>query len=200
MERAEGAVGEELFQGVARSESWAIDEVCRRYGPRVAAMVRPRMWRRLRRRLETADLAQEAMAEIARQVPGVNFSSEADFLRWTAAVVEHKVLQAARRWAARSRAGRAVPIDACREAADPLAETPSRLYRRREDAEKISEALAGLAQDDRRIVIARLLLGLRWPEVAASLGTTIPAAQMRLQRARGRLVKALRRSGIERAS
>jgi RNA polymerase sigma factor (sigma-70 family) len=193
----EGAGGRDLFERLARGEPGTIDEVCRRYGPRVAAIARRKMGGRLRGRIETADLVQESMVDIVRDAPRERFSSEAGFLRWATVVVEHTIIGEARRWGGvRRGADGGVGTDG-RDAVDPFGETPSRIVRRRETSEKISEALALLSSDDRRMVIARMILGLRWADVAASLGSSVAAVQMRFSRARRRLAGILRRLGIE---
>jgi RNA polymerase sigma-70 factor, ECF subfamily len=197
MERGDRGAPHDLFERLSRGEPGAIDEVCRRYGPRVAAIARRKMGGRLRGRIETADVVQESMADIVRDASRSRFPSEAAFLRWTTAVVEHTVLDEVRRWdGARRGFGLEIEADG-RDGTDPFGETPSRIVRRRETSEKISEGLALLSSSDRKVVIARMILELKWADVAASLGSSVAAAQMRFGRARGRLAGILRRLGID---
>src|SRR5688500_3345974 len=92
------SVQDGLFTRLSVGEPAALEEVCRRYGPRVASIVRRRMGRKLRAREETADLVQETMAAVVQAAPGAVFSTEADFLRWVRALAEKRVLHAARHW------------------------------------------------------------------------------------------------------
>jgi RNA polymerase sigma factor (sigma-70 family) len=184
-----------LFERLARGERGAIEEVCRIYGDRVASIARRKIWKRLRRRLETADVAQDAMVEILRLPPGERFDSEAAFLAWVHRVVEHRIQSAARYFCAeRRRADREVSRRSSWSLADPQAARPSELMQANEAAERMSVALAGLSSEDRQIVTSRLLLKLPWKKVAASMEISPAAAQMRYLRARQRLSAVLKES------
>ncbi len=181
-----------LFHRLSRGEPGAIDELCLRYGPRVASIARSRLGRSLRARLETADVAQEAMIDILKAAPGENFRCEAEFLRWVGVVVEHKIIQIARHWRrVRRRMSREKPITGSGSWLDPRAERPSQILERRETVERFSLALAALEPRDRAVIISRLLLELPWSRVAQALGASEEAAQMRFTRVRRRLRIAL---------
>ncbi|MBI4602497.1 MAG: sigma-70 family RNA polymerase sigma factor [Planctomycetes bacterium] len=181
-----------LFSRLAAGDPAALDEVCRRYGPRAASNVRRPIGRPLRARVETADLAQEAMLAVVRDAPRERFESEAAFLRWLQAVVERRVLRAARRWGAACRSlGRERSIGEAAERPDPRAERPSQVFAREEEAAGLAAALARLAPGDREVFVLRLVLELPWAAVAGALGTTEECAQMRFLRARKRLAAGL---------
>ena len=184
-----------LFERLAKGERGALEEVCRIYGDRVASIARRKIWKRLRRRLETADIAQDAMVEFLRLPPGERFDSEAAFLAWVHRVVEHRVQSAARYWRAdRRRAEREVSKGSSSSLADSHAERPSQILQAKEDMVRISVALAGLSSEDRKIMNSRLILKLPWDKVAASMEISPAAAQMRYHRARQRLSAALKNS------
>jgi RNA polymerase sigma factor (sigma-70 family) len=135
--------------------------------------------------MESADVAQEVLLEIARAVARERFASEAAFLRWATVVVEHRILRLAKRWrAARRKIEREAYLLDGRLAVDPKAERPSKILERGEALERLSRALAELPAAEREVVVARVLLDLPWAQVAASLGITVAAGQMRLLRAR----------------
>jgi RNA polymerase sigma-70 factor (ECF subfamily) len=184
-----------LFDGLSGGDERALREVCRRYGPRVAAIAHRRLGPRLRAHVETADIVQTSLLEVARSSGRVRFDSERAFLVWVRRVVERKILRAARHWAA----GRRDPVRETNLGAlgpddieDPWSEHPGQILERKEALDSISVAVASLPRRDRDVVIQRLLLRLPWQAVAGVLGTSVDAAQMRFVRARRRLARALR--------
>ena len=184
-----------LFERLARGDSAALEEVCRRYGSKVADIARRHLGPALHKRLETADVAQEALMEIVRASSGVRFKTEEAFLCWAHGIVEHSVARAARYWrAARRKAEREVSLGTGKGDVDPRSERPSQVLARKEQTARISQAISSLPKSYRDVVISRLLLSLPWAAVARSLGTTESAAQMRLTRARRRLAALLRSS------
>ncbi len=191
----EGA-NDALFERLARGEAGAMEEVCRRYGERVMRIARRRLRDELRGRLETADLAQEAMVAVIRRAPRYRFESEGAFLGWVNRLVEETIIDAARRFRAARRSSRKeVPLDQALEAADPRGERPSQIFERGETSDRILMALAGLRPSDRQVVTSRLFLKLGWKDVALAMGTTREAAQMRYRRARQRLASVLLKRG-----
>ncbi|MBI4582888.1 MAG: sigma-70 family RNA polymerase sigma factor [Planctomycetes bacterium] len=181
-----------LFERLSKGEPEALDEICRRYGKRVAALVRRRLGPALRAREETDDIAQETMVDILKGASKCHFDSEAAFLRWLQVVVEHRVLHTAEYWrAARRRASKEVRFSTALLDAEPHAESPSAVLQRREEIDRLSLELARLPSEDREVIISRLFLKLPWAAVAAAMGTTEEAAQMRFTRARRKLVSQL---------
>ena len=182
-----------LFDRLASGEPTALDELCERYGPRVTEIARERLFRRLRARVETADVAQDAMVEIVASAKAQKFSDEASFLRWVRKVVEHQVLRLAKRWrAARRSLQREEPFPEEGSSLDASAERPSQLLERKERTDRLTRAIAHLPRRDREVLVACLLLEMPWSAVAASLGATEEAAQMRFTRARRKLRALLR--------
>ncbi len=177
-----------LFERLGRGEAGSLDELCRLYGSTVTSIARRKLWKKLRARVETDDIAQEAMVEVLRAAPHERFESEEAFLRWVRSVVDHRILQEARRWhAGCRRADREVFMPTDWDAEDPQAERPSQVAQRCETMESVSMALARLSRDDREVIVSRLILKLPWEKVARSIGGSKEAAQMRFIRARRRL-------------
>jgi len=183
----------DLFARLSRGDRSAFDEVHARYGARVAAIARRSIGPRLRTRLETMDLTQEAWAAVACDPPAVPFSGERDFLGWIAGIVERRALREARRWMRQRRQSE-------REAAgadpalhiDRRAARPSQIVLREEAAGRMNAAVARLEKEDRDVILLRHVLGLPWRDVAAALGITQECAQMRCTRARRRLAQLMR--------
>jgi RNA polymerase sigma-70 factor (ECF subfamily) len=192
VERGDGRSPTALIQRLAAGDQAVQDVVCRRYGPRVERMVRRRLGRALRARVETADLSQDVLGDILAAAGGMWFESELAFLRWLRCMVERRILRTARHWRARKRrAARELRLGSRVEIADSGLATPSELLDRRERFEALGAAIACLPPEDRDVIILRHFLELPWRPTAASLGVTEEAAQMRLHRARARLKKLL---------
>jgi RNA polymerase sigma factor (sigma-70 family) len=143
--------------------------------------------------MESADLAQEALMDIVLGLKDNRFESERSFLSWIRVVVEHRVVGAARRMSAAKRgSGREVNLGSHLDLGDPWCERPSQIVGRREEADRLNRAIAALPGPDREVIVARLLLELPWPAVAASTGASLEAVQMRFLRARRRLAGVLK--------
>jgi RNA polymerase sigma-70 factor (ECF subfamily) len=181
----ESKTQDDLFARLAAGQRSALEEVCTRYGARVAAFVRRRMGQGLRARLETQDLVQESLAAVGQSASGLSFRGEQHFLGWLRGVVEKKVLHHARHWAAERRAqGREVPWPSVERSLRSGAERPSQVFRRRETLDRLAAELKRLSPADRDLVLLRLFFEVPWATAARILGTTQAAAQMRLTRAR----------------
>ena len=182
----------ELFDRLASGDPGALEEVCRRYGGRASRIASRKLGRSLRARVETADIAQEAMLDLVRSPGRQRFPSEASFLAWLNVVVERKVIKAARRWhASRRNIAREVgPHPALGDLAGE-GTTPSQACAREERADALAAAIHSLSPADRALVISRLLLRLPWAAVARVVGASEAAAQMRLLRVRKRLARRL---------
>ena len=156
------------------------------------SIVRRRLGRKLRARVETADVVQEAMVDILQDACGCRFDSEKDFLSWVRTIVEHRIQEFAGYWgAAKRRRSREVRLPAEEERADHRAERPSQIFHRKEEHQRLCATMARLPAADRQVLVSRLFLGLSWDHVASSLDTTEAAAQMRFVRARRRLAQEL---------
>lgn len=180
----------DLFARLSRGDPAAFHEVYTHYGARVAAIARHRLGPRLRARLETVDLTQEAWTAAACEAPGIAFANEGQFLGWIEGVVERRALREARRWRAQRRCSdRETSGTDAASRPDARAERPSQIFLRQEASARVAVALAGLESDDRHVIVLRLLLELPWRQVASALGIAEQCAQMRFTRARRRLAE-----------
>ena len=183
----------DLFLRLSRGDRDAFDEVHARYGTCVASIARRRLGPRLRARVETVDLTQEAWAAVACEAPADAFADEHEFLSWIAVVVERRALREARHWSRQCRKSeREVAGKDPATRPDGRAQRPSQIVLREETASRAMVALAELASTDRRVIVLRVLLGLSWSDVAVTLGIAEECAQMRYTRARRRLAALMR--------
>ena len=69
----------------------ALDQLCRVYGERVQRMVRFRMGRELRSKLESMDLVQDAFVAAVKGLGDFEYRNEGDFLRWMSKIAENRI-------------------------------------------------------------------------------------------------------------
>ena len=90
----------------------AINQLCQVYWPRVHWIVRLRMGRKLRKKLESVDLVQDALFSAVQDIGNFTYQNEGDFLRWLARIVENRLRVHFRRFHAHKRDMRKeVPLD-----------------------------------------------------------------------------------------
>jgi len=67
----------------------ALDRLCRVYGERVRRIVRLRMGRELRVKLDSMDLVQDALLNALRGLGDFTYENEGDFLRWLSRIAQN---------------------------------------------------------------------------------------------------------------
>src|SRR5713101_3464213 len=143
---------------------------------------------------EAMDITQETFVRVHRYLP--SFKGDSSFFTWTYRIAMNLCLDAQRR------KGRAERIDATEgdeaeiEAAmDPPSAAlagPQRAALNSELKEKIEEALAGLSENHRSILLLREVEGLSYEELAKVLGIRKGTVMSRLFHARLKMQKKLR--------
>jgi RNA polymerase sigma-70 factor (ECF subfamily) len=192
-----------LVSRIQAGDEKAREALCRRYQERVLAAVRIRLGAGLRRKCESMDIVQEAMADAFRNdLKSFEFESEGAFLRFLNQVVENNIRDEARKWAAQKR-------DQAREAdlaspgsdgedVDRMGEiaggdqSPSGIIGLAEDLSLLEEAmdLLGDQSDEyRELIIATKIEGLTYVELADQGETSPDAIRMKTTRAMEALAK-----------
>ncbi|MHC4508943.1 MAG: RNA polymerase sigma factor, partial [Planctomycetota bacterium] len=69
----------------------ALNQLCNVYGERVHWIVRLRMGRELRSKLESMDLVQDVLVSALRDLGDFTYKDEGDFLRWLSKVAENRL-------------------------------------------------------------------------------------------------------------
>jgi RNA polymerase sigma-70 factor (ECF subfamily) len=157
--------------------------------------------RRLRNKVDDADLVQETFLEAHRHFDGFRGSSEAELISWLRQILAATLANLLRRYYGTQR--RNVRLE--RELADDLdhssqalgaalaaqQSTPSQQAARREQAVLLADALERLPDAYREVIILSHLEGLSFPEVARRMGRTLDSVKNLWARALGRLRKSL---------
>ena len=69
----------------------ALEQLCRVYGERVRRIIRLRMGKELRSRLESMDMVQDVLMCALRDLGDFTYISEGDFLRWLWTIAENRI-------------------------------------------------------------------------------------------------------------
>jgi RNA polymerase sigma-70 factor (ECF subfamily) len=135
---------------------------------------------------EALDLSQEVFLNVFRTIG--RFRGQSALRTWIYRIVINQARNRQRWWRRRHRAEQ-VSLEERLDnhgdlpSVDDLSE-PDRMFGRKELATRIWNALARLPFDQRSVVILREIDGLRYDEIAFSLGVAVGTVKSRLTRAR----------------
>ena len=171
----------------------ALNQLYGRYTQRVFAVVRARLGSKLRQRVQSCDIVQEAMLDSLKNLEKFDYASEGAFLKWLTAIVENRIRdQHDYHEAARRDIGKESPLENPRSvgSAIPLeipdqsgAPTASRVMMQSEETLRLEQALDRLPAETRELIIAVKLEGRTYQELADETGKTSDAVRMQVNRA-----------------
>ena len=184
---------QELVALAKEGDNSALNQLCNAYGERVRRIVRLRMGKELRPKLDSMDLVQDALVSASEGLGGFTYSNEGDFLRWLSKIAENTLRDnldklyadkrniqkevrpdSLRRTTGTGSFGTTGPIDAT---------TPSVIMSRKEDLDKLEKAIDKLKPEYRQVVLLTKIEGLSYKEIGRKLGKSADAVGMLLSRA-----------------
>jgi RNA polymerase sigma-70 factor, ECF subfamily len=179
----------------------ALGRLLERYRNYMALLVRIQVGRRLSRKIDPEDLLQEIGLEIHRKLPMFRGSSEREFLTWVRRMIGSILANQFRHFLGTKcrdiRLEQALVDDldhssrALNASLVAPQSTPSQQAVRREQAVILADALQGLPEDYREVIILRQLEGLSFPDVARRMGRTQDSVKNVWLRALARLRRSL---------
>jgi RNA polymerase sigma-70 factor (ECF subfamily) len=192
----------ELLLVLAKAgDSAALGRLLERYRNYMGLLVRLQVGRRLRRKVDAEDLMQELGLEIHRKITTFRGTSERAFLMWVRRMIGSIMSNQIRHFLGTKcrdlRLERALveELDRSSRAMNrnlvAPQSTPSQQAVRREQAVILADALQGLPEDYREVIILRQLEGLSFPDVARRLGRTEDSVKNVWLRALARLRRTL---------
>jgi RNA polymerase sigma-70 factor (ECF subfamily) len=189
---------EDLLEQAAAGDARAGERLLQRHRPRLREFVEVHLEPALRARLDASDVVQEAQLEAARRLPDFLRRRPMPFRLWLRKTAYERLLMLRRqhRGAARRAVGREAQLpdrSSLVLAQNLLApnSSPSRRAEREEQARRVQEALARLAEADREVLLMRHYEDLPYEDIACILGIEPAAARKRHGRALVRLHKIL---------
>ena len=171
----------------------ALNQLCSVYGERVRRIIRFRLDRKLRPKLDSADVVQDALIMALGGLKDFTYRSEGDFLRWLSRIAENKLHDIFDKFHTDKRDIRKeIPFNkegASTEggfsgAASPIGTTtPSVIMRKKEALDRLETALDELKDEYKEIIVLKKIDGLSYAEIAEKLGKSPEAVGMLLSRA-----------------
>lgn len=193
-----------LVRSAQQGSAGAVEELFRRYLPRVRQIVALRLGYRQAKLCEIDDLVQEALLKVFENLDKYEARSEAGFRHWIAACVGNAIRNVLRDARAQKRGGQRVrafaevlPENLASSIFPGKGPTPSAILQGAETLERIESALLKLDERDRELIILRRLCEMSYAELAENFGLSEVAARQAFHRAMNRLEKA---SGLDASS
>ena len=81
----------------------ALNQLCERYMPRILYAVRARLGMRLRRKVQSMDVLQDAMVDIVKGIDNFEFRSDGAFLHYVNRIIENNIRDEAAKFQAAKR-------------------------------------------------------------------------------------------------
>lgn len=171
----------------------ALEQLCRVYGERVRRVVRLRLPRELRPKLDSVDLVQDVLLGALGGLADFTYRGEGDFLRWLSRIAENEVRDHIDKWFAGKRdirRERPLRTDssttgrACGRASGLVqTTTPTAILARREELDKLERAIDELKPEYREVIVLTRIEGLSYQEAAGRMGRGPEAVRKLLCRA-----------------
>ncbi len=190
-----------LVLAAQEGDDVAVQHLFERYYPRVERIVRARLGRHLRARVEVEDILQETFLNAVLRLDEFEMRSESAFLDWLAVLSLRQINRAAEHWGREKRdPRRLVAIDApddaiSRRVRELTARVSGPLTKsiRGERRRGLEDALDALEESQREVIVLRHFVGLSFEEIAGRIGRpTEAAAREFYRRARAKLAVILR--------
>jgi RNA polymerase sigma-70 factor (ECF subfamily) len=171
----------------------ALDRLCRVYGEHVRRIIRLRLNRELRVKLDSMDLVQDALINALQGLEDFKYENEGDFLRWLSRIAQNALghhlekLHADKRDIRREVRLNEHESTTGGQLAGPAGTakvtTPSMIMSRKEELDKLEKAIDELKPEHKEVVVLAKVEGLSYKEIGERLGKSADAIGMLLSRA-----------------
>jgi RNA polymerase sigma-70 factor (ECF subfamily) len=181
----------------------ALNQLYMVYAERVRRIVRLRMSKELRPKLDSMDLVQDALLSALGGIGDFTYKNEGDFLRWLSRIAQNALrdnldkLHAAKRDIRKEfRLDNYRPTTGAGFVGTPgaiEATTPSVIMSKKEDLDKLEKAIDELKPEYREVIILTKLEGLSYKEIGKRLSKSPDAVRMLVPSAMAELTTAFMR-------
>jgi len=176
----------------------ALNQLCKVYGARVLWIIRLRLGRELRSKLESMDLVQDVLMSALKDLGNFTYKTEGDFLRWLSRIAENRLRNQLQRLHANKRdirkevqlnSYRPTVEDSFVAALDAVdTTTPSAIMSKREELDKLAKAIDVLKPEYRQVIVMTKIEGLSYKEIGERLGKSSEAVRKLVSRALEELI------------
>ncbi len=178
----------------------ALNQLCKVYGARVLWIIRLRMGRELRSKLESMDLVQDVLMSALKDLGDFTYKTEGDFLRWLSRIAENWLRGHLQRLHANKRdirkevqlngyGYRPTVEDSFVAALDAVdTTTPSAIMSKREELDKLAKAIDALKPEYRQVIVLTKIEGLSYKEIAEKISKSSEAVRKLVSRALEELI------------
>jgi RNA polymerase sigma-70 factor (ECF subfamily) len=184
---------QELVALAQEGDQSALNRLYRVYAERVRWMVRFRMSKELRSKLESMDIVQDTLIHALRGLDDFTYKNEGDFVRWLSKIAENELRGSLRKLHADKRDIRKeIPLqeDASKSGDDRARvldparyTTPSVILSKKEELDRLEKAIDKLKPEYKEVIIWAKIDGLSYKEIGNRLGKSADAAGHLLLRA-----------------
>ena len=193
----------ELVALAQEGDKSALNHLYRVYAERVRWMVRFRMSKELRSKLESMDIVQDTLVHALGGLEGFTYKNEGDFVRWLSKIAENELRGSLRKLHADKRdirkdvrlddnrpttgggyAGMPAPVDVT---------TPSVIMSKRDELARLEKAIDELKPEYRQVIVLTKIDGLSYNEMGQRLGKSDEAVRKLVSRAMAELTVAFKR-------
>ena len=199
-----GRKTQELVALAKEGDKSALNHLYRIYAERVRWMVRFRMSKKLRSKLESMDLVQDTLIHAFSGLDNFTYKNEGDFVRWLSKIAENELRGNLKKFHTDKRdIHKEVRLDNSGpttgdgfvKTPGPIdATTPSVIMSRKEDLDKLEKALDELKPEYREVIVLTKIEGLSYEEIGVRLDKSSDAVRMLATRAMAALAAAFKRT------
>ena len=191
---------QELVILAQQGDDSALEQLCRVHGERVRRIIRLRMGKEIRPRLDSMDLVQDALVSALGGLGDFTYKNEGDFLRWLSKITQNalrdnldKLYTAKRDIRKELRIEHQGPTtgSGCVGVPGPIeATTPSVIMSKKEDLDRLEKTIDELKPVYREVIVLAKIEGLSYKEIGERLGKSMDSVGHLLSRAMVALTEA----------
>ncbi len=195
-----GQKTQELVILAKEGDKSALNQLYGAYAERVRRIIRLRMGKEIRSKLDSMDLVQDALLSALGGLGDFTYKNEGDFLRWLSKITQNalrdnldKLYTDKRDIRKEVRLENYEPTTGSGFVGTPgaiEATTPSVIMSKKEDLDKLEKAIDELKSDYREVIVLSKIDGLSYKEIGDRLGKSIDSVGHLLSRAMVALTEA----------
>ena len=169
------SITHDLWLKARNGDREAYDRLFGLHADRALLFIRARLGPRLREKVESVDVLQDAYLAAHQAFDQFEYADEGAFLRWLSRIIDNRIRDLGDHFAARKR--QPVPLPR----SDPTGVLTA--LGRAEDRQKIAHGLDALDEDHRQVLLLRFFQGLSAEETGQQMGRTAGAVRKLTARA-----------------